>query len=107
MTALGQSSSASIPPPPCPSDTLDPRFYDDPGDAYRWPRQRSPLHWDEHNDRWVVSRYEDVVHVSRNPERYSAAAGVRPKVAAPMSLIAMDDPEHTRQRRLINRGFTP
>jgi len=24
-----------------------------------------------------------------------------------MSLIALDDPEHTRQRRLINRGFTP
>ena len=24
-----------------------------------------------------------------------------------MSIISMDDPEHTRQRRLINRGFTP
>jgi cholest-4-en-3-one 26-monooxygenase len=32
---------------------------------------------------------------------------VRPKVAAPMSLISMDEPEHTRQRRLINKGFTP
>src|SRR5690606_22542285 len=41
------------------------------------------------------------------PETYSAAQGVRPKVAAPMSIISMDDPEHTRQRRLINRGFTP
>ena len=45
--------------------------------------------------------------ISRNQERYSAAEGVRPKVAAPMSIISMDDPEHTRQRRLINRGFTP
>src|SRR4051794_17609439 len=24
-----------------------------------------------------------------------------------MSIISMDDPEHTRQRRLINKGFTP
>ena len=102
MTALDRS-----PAPPCEIDTLDPRFYDDPWEAYRWLRERSPVHWDEHNDLWVVSRYEDVVHVSRHPERYSAADGVRPKVAAPMSIIAMDDPEHTRQRRLINRGFTP
>jgi cholest-4-en-3-one 26-monooxygenase len=28
-------------------------------------------------------------------------------VASPMSIISMDDPEHTRQRRLVNRGFTP
>jgi cholest-4-en-3-one 26-monooxygenase len=32
---------------------------------------------------------------------------VRPRVAAPMSLISMDEPENTRQRRLINKGFTP
>ena len=41
------------------------------------------------------------------PERYCAAEGVRPRIAAPMSIIRMDDPEHTRQRRLINKGFTP
>jgi cytochrome P450 family 142 subfamily A polypeptide 1 len=55
----------------------------------------------------VISRHADVSHISRNQELYSAADGVRPRVAAPMSIIAMDDPEHTRQRRLINRGFTP
>jgi cytochrome P450 family 142 subfamily A polypeptide 1 len=32
---------------------------------------------------------------------------VRPKVAAPMSIISMDDPEHTRQRRLVSKGLTP
>ena len=46
-------------------------------------------------------------HISRHPERYCAAEGVRPRIAAPMSIIGMDDPEHTRQRRLINKGFTP
>jgi cholest-4-en-3-one 26-monooxygenase len=88
-------------------DILDPRFYDDPWDGYRWLRQNDPVHWDEANGLWVVSKHEDVSHVSRHQERYSAAQGVRPKVAAPMSIISMDDPEHTRQRRLINKGFTP
>lgn len=88
-------------------DILDPRFYDDPWEGYRWLRNNDPVHWDEKNRMWVVSRHEDVSHVSRHQERYSAAQGVRPAVAAPMSIISMDDPEHTRQRRLINKGFTP
>jgi cholest-4-en-3-one 26-monooxygenase len=95
------------PPPPCRIDVLDPRFYDVPWEAYRWLRAHSPIHRDEHNDLWVISRHADVTHVSLHPELYSAASGVRPRVAAPMSIISMDDPEHTRQRRLINRGFTP
>ena len=88
-------------------DVLDPRFYDDPWDAYRWLRANAPLWWDARNELWVVSRHEEVSHISRHQELYSAAQGVRPKVAAPMSIISMDDPEHTRQRRLVNKGFTP
>jgi len=88
-------------------DVLDPRFYDDPWEAYRWLRDNDPVHWDEPNGLWVVSRHEDVSLVSRNPERYCASQGVRPRLAAPLSIIAMDDPEHTAQRRLVNRGFTP
>ncbi len=99
--------SRSAPPPPCEIDALDPRFYDDPWDAYRWLRNHSPIHWDAKNELWLISKHEDVSQISRDQERYSAAQGVRPRVAAPMSIIAMDDPEHTRQRRLINRGFTP
>ena len=98
---------ATAPPPPCEIDALDPRFYDDPWEAYRWLRRHSPVHWDATNQLWLISKHEDVCTISRDQERYSAAQGVRPKVAAPMSIIAMDDPEHTRQRRLINRGFTP
>jgi cholest-4-en-3-one 26-monooxygenase len=93
--------------PPFDIDVLDPRFYDDPWEAYRWLRANAPLWRDARNEMWVVSRHEDVSHISRHQELYSAAQGVRPKVAAPMSIISMDDPEHTRQRRLVNRGFTP
>jgi cytochrome P450 family 142 subfamily A polypeptide 1 len=99
--------TAVTPPPPCEIDSLDPRFYDDPWEAYRWLRRHSPIHWDAKNELWVISRHADVSHISRNQELYTASEGVRPRVPAPMSIISMDDPEHTRQRRLINRGFTP
>ena len=88
-------------------DILDPRLYDDPWDTYRWLREHSPIHHDVTNDLYVVSRHEDVSHISRHQERYSAAQGVRPNVPAVMSIISMDDPEHTRQRRIISKGFTP
>ena len=88
-------------------DVNDPRLYDDPWDVYRWLREEDPVHRDEANDLWVVSRHAEVSLVSRNAERYSAAQGVRPRLAAPLSIIAMDDPEHTRQRRLVSTGFTP
>jgi cytochrome P450 family 142 subfamily A polypeptide 1 len=104
MTIAEGSPTAT---PPMPIDVLDPRFYDDPWDAYRWLRATAPLWWDAANELWVVSRHEDVGHISRHQELYSAAQGVRPKVAAPMSIIGMDDPEHTRQRRLVSKGFTP
>jgi cytochrome P450 family 142 subfamily A polypeptide 1 len=93
--------------PPMDIDVLDPRFYDDPWGAYRWLRHNAPIWWDARNELWVVSRHADVSHISRNQDLYSAAQGVRPKVAAPMSIISMDDPEHTHQRRLVNKGFTP
>jgi cholest-4-en-3-one 26-monooxygenase len=88
-------------------DVNDGRLYDDPWATYRWLRDHDPCHWDAKNELWVVSRHEDVAHVSRATDLYCSKHGVRPNVAAPMSLISMDEPEHTRQRRLINKGFTP
>jgi cytochrome P450 family 142 subfamily A polypeptide 1 len=93
--------------PPFDIDILDPRLYDDPWEAYRWLRHHAPIWWDERNRLYVISRHEDVSHISRHQELYSAAQGVRPKVFAPMSIISMDDPEHTRQRRLVSKGLTP
>ncbi len=100
MTDTSERTERSI-------DILDPRLYDDPWDTYRWLRAEDTLYFDATNQLYVASRHEDVSHISRNQERYSAAQGVRPNVPAVMSIISMDDPEHTRQRRIISKGFTP
>jgi cytochrome P450 family 142 subfamily A polypeptide 1 len=104
---IGTETSTTTPLPPFPIDTMDPHFYDDPWDGYRWLRQTGTLWWDAPNEMWIAARHEDVSHISRHQELYSAAQGVRPKIAVPMSIISMDDPEHTRLRRLVNKGFTP
>jgi cholest-4-en-3-one 26-monooxygenase len=67
---------------------------------------------------WVVSKHADVQAVSRDPVTYSSdqdRGGITPleEPETPMPaggikvLIAMDPPEHTRYRKLVNRGFTP
>ena len=64
---------------------------------------------------WVVSRYEDVVAVSRNHELFSSERGSAVNADMPteelmlfrQQLIHMDPPRHTKLRKLVNRGFTP
>ncbi len=88
-------------------DFCDSALYDDPWETYAWLRREAPMYRDEVNDLWVVSRHAELVNVSRNPDLYCSSQGVRPKGASELSLLAMDDPEHTRVRRLVNKGFTP
>ncbi|MCH7789454.1 MAG: cytochrome P450 [Acidobacteria bacterium] len=99
--------STAVTPPNSAIDFCDSALYDDPWDTYRELREHDPFHRDEINNLWVVSRHADVSHISRNPELYCNRLGVRPKGASDLSILAMDDPEHTRQRRIVNRGFTP
>jgi cytochrome P450 family 142 subfamily A polypeptide 1 len=92
---------------PSTTDFCDPRTFDDPWELYRWLRDLDTLHYDAANDLYIAPRYEDVFHMSRDAETYCSGFGVRPKIAGDMSLITLDGEDHTRQRRLINQGFTP
>ena len=62
---------------------------------------------------WAVTRHSDIQHVSRNHELFCSSQGVSmdPMPAeiqrAMTFFLAMDPPEHTRYRRLINIAFTP
>jgi cytochrome P450 family 142 subfamily A polypeptide 1 len=100
----------TAPPAPYEPDALDPTLYvrGVAHDLFRWLRENDPVHRDERNDIWVVSKYDDISYVERQPELFCSAKGVRPKGggADSLSIVSMDDPEHARQRRLISRGFT-
>jgi cytochrome P450 family 142 subfamily A polypeptide 1 len=79
----------------------------DPYPTYRWLRENAPVYWDAASRLWVLSRWDDVVHVSKNQDPFSAAQGVLPESDAMVSIVCMDDPRHLRLRKLVNRGFTP
>ncbi len=76
-------------------------------DTFAWLREHDPVHWDEKNQLFVLSRYEDVFHVSKHREIFCSGEGVRPSVPTKLSIIDMDEPRHGQLRKLVNRGFTP
>jgi cytochrome P450 family 142 subfamily A polypeptide 1 len=92
-------------------DLLDGDFYaGDPYPTYAWLRENAPVYWDEANALWGVSRHADVVAIEKNPELFCSGQGSRPGMTAETtttSMIDRDDPRHTRQRRLVYKGFTP
>ena len=85
----------------------DPAVYDDPWTFYAWLRDEQPIWYDASSDLYAVSRHADVVEASRDAEHFSSAHGVRPVSLVPLSIVSMDDPEHTRQRRILSKGLTP
>jgi cholest-4-en-3-one 26-monooxygenase len=90
-------------------NVLDPDFYVDPWDAYRWLRDEAPVFWDPVQRLWAISRYDDIVAIERDGARYSSHKGSRPHLdqSADQSMINMDDPLHQAQRNLVARRFTP
>ncbi len=95
-------------------------------------RNADPVHWnpggESWNGFWSLTRYDDILYVSRNPEKYISSKGIvgpglRPEAIAEVmqrdpaqaaqasggnaSIITMDPPRHVKMRRLVNKGFTP
>jgi len=74
----------------------------------RWLRRNAPVFWSEQTQAFIISRFADVVHVSKHNEVLCSGEGVLPgKLAAKIGLIDEDEPRHGEMRGLINRGFTP
>jgi cytochrome P450 len=76
-------------------------------------RRDNPVAWLEPLQCWAVSRYDDVDYALRTPEIFSSANWLgqsigdlspAPKVSW---MIETDPPNHSRLRKLVNKGFTP
>lgn len=62
---------------------------------------------------WLLTRLDDVMTVSRNPELFCSGQGTNvPDIPIEIaqfmgSMINMDAPRHTRLRLIVNKSFTP
>src|SRR5688572_13661278 len=95
-----------------------------PHEWFTWLRKNEPVYRHPEPDGpgfWVITKLDDVTVCNRDAGTFSSAAsrgGVvglesRPDGDAAMEeavgklMLYMDPPDHTRYRRLVNRGFTP
>lgn len=97
---------------------LDPDVLANPYPLFARIRAADPVHWDVFLHSWVVTRYEDVLHVLR---KFSADRTPTPKQLNLMGLAQMgpiadlmvkqmlflDPPSHTRIRSLASFAFMP
>jgi pimeloyl-[acyl-carrier protein] synthase len=101
-----------------------PGFVNNPYPLYSWLRERQPVRKDPLAPVWVLTRYDDVVAMLRDPrfkkdpfeaERLPRLVRKQLGVAAEesrvdqeaISMLFLDPPAHTRVRGVFSRAFTP
>jgi cytochrome P450 len=94
-----------------------------PRDFFWSLREQDPVHYDEKLGMWLVSRYDDIITLLRDPETYSDKHGYEAQYASGFfeefkeilerdgggffpDAIKSDPPYHTRIRKLLDKAFT-
>ncbi|MFI5296609.1 MAG: cytochrome P450 [Polyangiales bacterium] len=89
-----------------------------PHDAFRTLRAEAPVYFHKEPSGpgfWVITKYDDIVAISKDPGRFSSARGgtnIQDYPPEDLSLIQlmmlnMDPPQHAKFRRIARTGFTP
>src|SRR3954453_19081076 len=93
-----------------PVNLLDPEWWVDlerVHELFTWARREQPV-YREASGMWAVTRHADVIDVERRSHVFSSRGAYRANLNVDESnMIALDDPGHLEQRRLISRRFTP
>lgn len=91
-------------------DLSDPDLFctGDPLAAFRTLHAEAPVYLNEGaTDRfWALTKYEDVVQVSKKPELFCSGRGTIIGLEPEGSMLSMDDPRHRKLRGLVEKGFT-
>jgi cytochrome P450 len=96
-------------------------FRTDPYPHYARLRAEAPVFYSASARMWIVSRFEDVVGVLKQPDLFSSDAmaailgvggrqdggGAGGGPPMPGNLVTYDPPAHTKLRTIVNRAFTP
>lgn len=96
---------------------FDDTMLDDPYARYALLRESDPVHYVGQVGAWIVTRYDDVERVLKDPSfssviTFDTSAPARDPLRhlyafVHSSLVFSDPPAHTRLRRLVSRAFTP
>jgi cytochrome P450 len=103
-------------PGPREADITDPDVFAHgvPHATFERLRAEDPVSWwvnDEGVGFWAVTKYKDLIDVSRNPEVFSNAQGITLEDMEPedfearRNMLEHDAPSHTRYRRLVSKPF--
>lgn len=101
---------------PADADITDPDCYVQgvPYATFERLRTSDPVSWWDETDGagfWAVTRYDDLLQVSRDVEVFSSAKGITLEeisgddFEARRNMLEYDPPEHTRYRRLVSKPF--
>jgi cholest-4-en-3-one 26-monooxygenase len=95
-----------------------------PHEWFTWLRANAPVYKHPEPDGpgfWVISRHADVIQCNRDAASFSSdqarggVVGLEERTTGPTEaeqaggklMLMIDPPDHTRYRKLVNRGFTP
>ncbi len=90
-----------------------------PHDMFAVLRKEAPIYWQPEpkggRGFWAVTKYADVVHISKHPRLFSSYRGGTNIFDIPEEdlhitrnlMLNMDPPQHTKYRRLVSQGFSP
>jgi cytochrome P450 len=104
-------------------DVSDPDFIADPYPVLNELRETTPIFWNAPTQQWMLTRFADIATTLRDrrlgrafTHRFTPAEFGRPEPDPrwtsfheheQWSLLALEPPDHTRLRRLVQKVFTP
>jgi cytochrome P450 len=103
---------------PSDADITDPDTYvaGVPHATFQRLRDTNPVSWWPEHDGgkgfWAITRYDDLLHVSRSVDTFSSAQGITLEemdlddFEARRNMLEYDPPQHTRYRRLVSKPFS-
>ncbi|MFL2646606.1 MAG: cytochrome P450 [Dehalococcoidia bacterium] len=104
-------------------DVFDQNVVAKPHPIYEKMRLNAPIVWSEQHDGWILTQYQDVHTVLRDPDLFAklpdrpvtqAGGQGNPQQHREMmtplgtkNMLNVDEPDHKRLRRVLERDFTP
>jgi cytochrome P450 len=101
---------------------FDPQVRANPYPTYKALREEDPVKWSDLLQAWLLTAYDQVFAVLKDPERFSSerqratnrfvqAMQEQEERVGPLrrtpTMLNSDPPAHTRMRNLVNKAFTP